>query len=100
MKDTKESFVVGNMSINGANRSVVIKDKHNSEYTLKFTQTEFKLLTCLARNPEKVFSREELFTHLGVRIPRIWVAMLMCICAKLERSFVIKAVIQLRRYQE
>jgi DNA-binding response OmpR family regulator len=63
MKDTKESFVVGNMAINGANRSVVIKDEHNSEYTLKFTQTEFKLLTCLARNPEKVFSREELFAH-------------------------------------
>lgn len=61
MKDIKELLVIGNMAINSANRSVIIKDEQNSEVTLKFTQTEFRLLTCLASNPEKVFTREELF---------------------------------------
>jgi two-component system OmpR family response regulator len=59
--DAKEFFVVGNMAINRNNRSVTIKDEQNFEYTLKFTQTEFRLLTCLASQPEKVFTREELF---------------------------------------
>lgn len=59
--DTKEVLVVGNMAINRNSRSVIIKDEHNGEHTLKFTQTEFCLLNCLASQPEKVFTREELF---------------------------------------
>lgn len=51
------------MAINSSNRSVIIKDEQNFEHTLKFTQTEFRLLSCLASQPEKVFSREELFTQ-------------------------------------
>lgn len=61
MKDTKELVVVGNMALDNENRSVVIKDDQNLEHQLKFTQTEFRLLSCLASNPDKVFTREELF---------------------------------------
>lgn len=63
MSESKDLIVVGNLAINGASRSVVVRDEQNLEYTLKFTQTEFRLLTCLARQPEKVFTREELFSQ-------------------------------------
>lgn len=62
MSETKELLVVGNMALNHVNRSVVIKDEQNTESVLKFTHKEFRLLSCLASQPEKVFSREELYT--------------------------------------
>lgn len=61
MSDTKKIIVVGNLSICEYSRNVVARDEQNQEHPLKFTQTEFRLLTCLASQPEKVFSREELF---------------------------------------
>ena len=71
MKDIKELLMVGNIAINNSNRSVVVKDDQNSEHTLKFTQTEFRLLSCLASQPEKVFSREELFSLAWGGDPRV-----------------------------
>ncbi|MES2803219.1 MAG: winged helix-turn-helix domain-containing protein [Bdellovibrionota bacterium] len=61
MSDVKKIILVGNLSICNNSRNVVVRDEQNYEHTLKFTQTEFRLLTCLASQPEKVFSREELF---------------------------------------
>lgn len=61
MSDVKKIISVGNLSICNTSRNVVVRDEQNYEHKLKFTQTEFKLLTCLASQPEKVFSREELF---------------------------------------
>jgi len=61
MSDVKKNILVGNISICNTSKNVVIRDELNQEYTLKFTQTEFRLLACLASQPEKVFSREELF---------------------------------------
>lgn len=54
---------VGNLKINQLGRRVIIKDDQNLEHTLKFTRIEICLLSCLARQPEKVFSREELFNQ-------------------------------------
>ena len=61
MSDSKKNIMVGNLSICDYSRNVVVRDEQNFEHTLKFTQTEFRLLSCLASQPEKVFSREELF---------------------------------------
>lgn len=61
MSDVKKNIMVGNLSICDYSRNVIVRDEENFEHTLKFTQTEFRLLSCLASQPEKVFSREELF---------------------------------------
>ena len=61
MTEHKDLFTIGNMTILSEKRSVVVKDEQNLEHTVKFTHTEFRLLICLASQPEKVFSREELF---------------------------------------
>lgn len=61
MSDVKKNILVGNISICNHSRKVIVRDEQDYEHTLKFTQTEFRLLTCLASQPEKVFSREELF---------------------------------------
>lgn len=70
MSDEKKNIAVGNLSICNNTRNVVVRDEKNSEHTLKFTQTEFRLLTCLASQPEKVFSREELFDKAWTEDPR------------------------------
>lgn len=61
MTEQKDLLTIGNMTILSENRSVVVKDEQNLEHVVKFTHTEFRLLACLASQPEKVFSREELF---------------------------------------
>ncbi|AZZ36633.1 hypothetical protein CIK05_07465 [Bdellovibrio sp. qaytius] len=60
MSEVKK-ILVGNLSICGYSRNVTVIDEQNLEHKLRFTQTEFRLLSCLASQPEKVFSREELF---------------------------------------
>lgn len=70
MSDVKKIILVGNLSICNRSRNVVVRDEQNHEHTLKFTQTEFRLLACLASQPEKVFSREELFDRAWGEDPR------------------------------
>lgn len=71
MSDMKKIISVGNLSICYTSRNVVVRDEQNYEHTLKFTQTEFRLLTCLASQPEKVFSREELFDRAWGEDPSV-----------------------------
>lgn len=52
---------IGNISIDHARHRVVVRDGQ-SEFEVPVTQTEFKLLTCLARAPEQVYSREQLLS--------------------------------------
>lgn len=52
-------FSVGNISIDHGRHRVLVRDgQHDVEIPL--TQTEFKLLSCLARRPEQVFTRDQL----------------------------------------
>ncbi|MES2803217.1 MAG: response regulator transcription factor [Bdellovibrionota bacterium] len=50
---------IGNMSIDHTRHRVMVHDGQ-TELEVPVTQTEFKLLTCLARLPEQVYSREQL----------------------------------------
>lgn len=61
MSDLRKKLSVGNLSICDYSRNVVVRDEQDLEHILKLTQTEYRLLSCLASQPEKVFSREELF---------------------------------------
>ena len=61
IKQKRENQVtaIGNMSIDHARHRVLVRNGQ-SEVEVPVTQTEFKLLTCLARSPEQVYSREQL----------------------------------------
>lgn len=63
IKSRTESQVtaIGNMSIDHTRHRVVVRDGQ-VEVEVPVTQTEFKLLTCLARTPEQVYSREQLLS--------------------------------------
>lgn len=50
---------IGNIKIDKSSRRVFINDKE-----ITFTNKEFDLLTCLAENPDTVFSKEELFNKI------------------------------------
>lgn len=58
-KSETKVTAVGNMSIDHARHRVLLRNGQ-SEVEVPVTQTEFKLLTCLARSPEQVYSREQL----------------------------------------
>ena len=61
IKQKRENQVtaIGNMSIDHTRHRVLVRNGQ-SEFEVPVTQTEFKLLTCLARSPEQVYSREQL----------------------------------------
>lgn len=59
MKNDSQVTAIGNMSIDHTRHRVLVKGA-NGEFEVPVTQTEFKLLTCLARTPEQVYSREQL----------------------------------------
>ena len=61
IKQKRENQVtaIGNMSIDHTRHRVLVRNGQ-SEVEVPVTQTEFKLLTCLARSPEQVYSREQL----------------------------------------
>ncbi len=52
---------IGNMSIDHTRHRVVVRDGQK-EFEVPVTQTEFKLLTCLAKVPGQVYSREQLLS--------------------------------------
>jgi DNA-binding response OmpR family regulator len=51
---------VGNISIDQGRHRISLRLKDQKEVEVDVTQTEFKLLMCLARRPEQVFSRDQL----------------------------------------
>jgi len=61
LKVGSQVTAIGNMSIDHARHRVVVRDGQ-LELEVPVTQTEFKLLTCLARAPEQVYSREQLLS--------------------------------------
>ena len=58
-KNDTQVTAIGNISIDHTRHRVLVRDGQ-SELEVPVTQTEFKLLTCLARTPEQVYSREQL----------------------------------------
>lgn len=58
-KSEYQVTAIGNMSIDHTRHRVLVRNGQN-EIEVPVTQTEFKLLTCLARSPEQVYSREQL----------------------------------------
>ncbi|AZZ36635.1 hypothetical protein CIK05_07475 [Bdellovibrio sp. qaytius] len=59
LKNDSQITAIGNMSIDHTRHRVLVRDGA-LELEVPVTQTEFKLLTCLARTPEQVYSREQL----------------------------------------
>ena len=61
LKSEAKVTAIGNMSIDHARHRVMVRNGQ-LEFEVPVTQTEFKLLTCLARAPEQVYSREQLLS--------------------------------------
>lgn len=59
LKNKAQMTAVGNIFIDHTSHRVLVRDGQ-LDFEVSVTQTEFKLLTCLARNPEQVYSREQL----------------------------------------
>lgn len=58
-RNNLQVYSVGNILIDQARHRVSLR-KGDKEYEIQVTQTEFKLLLCLAKKPEQVFSRAQL----------------------------------------
>lgn len=59
LKTEAQITAIGNISIDHTSHRVLVHDGQ-TDFEVPVTQTEFKLLTCLARTPEQVYSREQL----------------------------------------
>ena len=58
-KDTGKKIKIGNLIINPKKRKVTRKGKE-----LPLTKIEYDILTLLAKDTEKIFSREEIYEHI------------------------------------
>lgn len=54
-----ETIEIGTLKIDKSARRVFVSNQE-----ISFTNKEFELLTCLAENPDKIFSKEELFEKI------------------------------------
>lgn len=59
LKGAAQIIQVGNIVIDQSRHRVALR-KDSGEVDIAVTQTEFKILTCLARRPEQLFTREQL----------------------------------------
>lgn len=64
-KDATQSDIIriGDIEINKSTQSVCIKDQPNNE-RIELTPIEFKILLMLTKTPGKVFSRDEILSHV------------------------------------
>ncbi len=61
-KDSSKKIRIGNLTINPKKRKVLRKGKE-----LALTKIEYDILTLLAKDMEKIFSREEIYEHIWGR---------------------------------
>ena len=61
-KDAGKKIRIGNLTINPKKRKVLRKGKE-----LSLTKIEYEILTLLAKDMEKIFSREEIYEHIWGR---------------------------------
>lgn len=58
--EKSQKIVVGALEIDQARHRVWIQGTEDGTREITLTQTEFKLLTCLARRPDQIYSRDQL----------------------------------------
>ncbi len=58
-KERQNIIEIDNLRIDKTARRIFVNDEE-----ISFTNKEFELLTCLAENPDTIFSKEELFTKI------------------------------------
>lgn len=69
-EEKHSSLKVSNIEINLSTHSVTLVDSEE-RYEINLTQTEFKILVCLARRPEQVFTRDQLLVSVWGESARV-----------------------------